>query len=105
MKSFVLGLAAVTVALTPIAAAPAFAKNGKHAYAAGYRDGQRSRAYNGYGCRKDSNAEGTVLGAVAGGVAGNALGKQGQKTLTTVVGAGLGGLVGREIDRSEKRCR
>lgn len=102
MKKLVLAFAAAAVTLTPIAAAPAFAKNGKSAYAAGYRDGQRSRAY---GCRKDSNAEGTVIGAVAGGVAGNALGKRGEKTLTTVVGAGLGGLVGREIDRSEKRCR
>jgi outer membrane lipoprotein SlyB len=103
MNKLVLAAAAFATAITPIAAAPAFAKNGKSAYAAGYRDGQRSRAA--YGCRRDSNAEGTVLGAVAGGVAGNALAKPGQKTLTTVVGAGLGGLVGREIDRSEKRCR
>lgn len=101
MNKFVLAVAATAVAVSPIAAAPAFAGS-KSAYAAGYRDGQRSRTV---GCRRDSNAEGTVLGAVAGGVAGNVLAKQGQKTLTTVVGAGLGGLVGREIDRSEKRCR
>lgn len=104
MNKLVLAFAAAAVAITPIATAPAFAKNGKSAYSAGYRDGQRSRAA-GYNCRRDSNAEGTVIGAVAGGVAGNALAKPGQKTLTTVVGAGLGGLVGREIDRSEKRCR
>jgi len=105
MKKLVLAFAAAAVVVTPIAAAPAYAKqHGRSAYAAGYRDGQRSRGYA-YNCRKDSNAEGTVIGAVAGGVAGNALGKRGDKTLTTVVGAGLGGLIGREIDRSEKRCR
>ena len=104
MKKLVLAFAAAAVVVTPIAAAPAYAKNGRSAYAAGYRDGQRSRGYA-YNCRKDSNAEGTVIGAVAGGVAGHTLGKRGDKTLTTVVGAGLGGLIGREIDRSEKRCR
>ena len=104
MKKFILAFAAAAVTLTPLVAAPAFAKDSKRSYAAGYRDGQRSRAVDA-GCRRDSNAEGTVIGAVAGGVAGNALAKPGQKTLTTVVGAGLGGLVGREIDRSEKRCR
>lgn len=103
MNKLILSIAAAAVAISPIAAAPAFAKKGRDSYAAGYRDGQRSRAYG--NCRRDSNAEGTVIGAVAGGVAGNALGKRGEKTLTTVVGAGLGGLVGREIDRSEKRCR
>lgn len=119
MKKVVLAMAAASVLATPaLAHPPAHAQahgwRAKQAYAGGYRDayyqdrnyyGQGQRAYYNGGCRKDSNIEGTVIGAVGGGVLGHALGKRGDKTLTTVVGAGLGGLIGREVDRSEKRCR
>lgn len=126
MKKMILAAAAASVLAGPALAqppshAPAHGYRAKQAYAAGYRDGARydnryyadrayygsqgSRAYNDGYCRKDSNAEGTIIGAVGGGVLGNVLGKRGDKTLTTVVGAGLGGLIGREVDRSERRCR
>lgn len=127
MKKITLAIAAASVLATPVLArppahAPAHGYRAKQAYAAGYRDAyqaprayysndryygsrQGSRAYYGSSCRKDSNTEGTVLGAIGGGVLGQVLGKQGDKTLSTVVGAGLGGLIGREIDKSEGRCR
>ncbi len=122
MKKIILGLVAATVLATPaLAHPPAHAKahgwRAKQAYASSYQ-GQRyydngrayygsqsSRAYDAGYCRKDSNTEGTVIGAVGGGVLGNVLAKRGDKTLTTVLGAGLGGLIGREIDKSEGRCR
>ena len=123
MNKLILAAAALSVLATPALAGPpphakAHGWRAKQAYSAGYRDGyQSSRSYQGSRsyrgerayydgrCRRDSNAEGTVLGAVGGGVLGNVLGKQGDKTLSTVVGAGLGGLIGREIDKSEGRCR
>ena len=107
MKKMVLAAVAASMLTAPMMAAPAFAKHGhRDAYSAGYRDGyQRSRAYNDSYCRRDSSAEGTVLGAIGGGALGQVLGKRGDKTLSTVVGVGLGGLIGREIDKSEGRCR
>gem|GEM_PF-2892225 len=115
MKKIALAMAAASVLATPaVVNAKGNGYRSQQAYQAGYRDGyqsqrgyygqQGSRYYDGT-CRKDSNLEGTVIGAVGGGVLGQVLGKRGDKTLTTVVGAGLGGLIGREVDRSERRCR
>ncbi|MFC3711799.1 glycine zipper 2TM domain-containing protein [Sphingoaurantiacus capsulatus] len=57
-------------------------------------------------CRKDSNADGTVLGAVAGGVLGNVIAQQGDKALGTAIGAGVGGVIGNRIDNGKggRRC-
>jgi Glycine zipper 2TM domain len=120
MRKFVLAATlasalAVPAFARPPAHAPAHGWRAQQAYDAGYRDAYRANRYDdrrAYGsryydgrCRKDSNSEGTVIGAVGGGVLGNVLAKRGDRTLGTVVGAGLGGLIGREIDKSEKRCR
>jgi len=97
-------------------AAPAY--YGGNPYYAGYRGdrrdnggwyGRNGRNYgNDYnGCRRDSNTNGTVLGAIAGGVLGNVIAQQGDKALGTVIGAGLGGVVGNRIDndgRGGRRC-
>lgn len=97
-------------------AAPAY--YGGKPYYAGYRgdrrgnDGWYGRNGRYYGndyssCRRDSNTNGTVLGAIAGGVLGNVIAQQGDKALGTVIGAGLGGVVGNRIDndgRGGRRC-
>lgn len=59
-----------------------------------YRDG----AGNLY--RGDSNANGTLLGALIGGVLGNQVGSGDGKTAATVGGAVIGGVIGNNIDRS-----
>ena len=67
------------------------------------RDG---RYYGDYRSCRDSNAEGTVVGAVAGGALGNVIAPHGSKTLGTVIGAGIGGVIGHEIDKNDRvrRC-
>ena len=67
------------------------------------RDG---RAYRDYRACRDSNAEGTVVGAVTGGALGNVIAPRGSKTLGTVIGAGIGGVIGHEIDKNDnvRRC-
>lgn len=59
-----------------------------------YRDG----AGNLY--RGDSNANGTLLGALIGGALGNQVGKGDGKTAATVGGAVIGGVIGNNIDRN-----
>ena len=85
-------------------------------YRQGYRDGRRAAASGWYGrngryysdyaqCKKDSNIEGTVLGAVAGGVLGNVIAPQGDKRVGTAIGAVAGGVIGNRIDAGEGRRR
>ncbi|WP_298812161.1 RcnB family protein [uncultured Sphingomonas sp.] len=54
---------------------------------------------------RDSGLGGAVIGGVAGGVAGNVIAGRGNRLLGTVVGAGAGALVGREIDRNDRAGR
>jgi hypothetical protein len=60
------------------------------------------RRYYGYrGRRCDSGTGGTIVGAIAGGLLGNAVvGRYGDNTTGAIVGAGIGALAGREIDRN-----
>ena len=46
-----------------------------------------------------------LTGGAVGGLAGNAIAGRGDKLLGTVIGAGAGALLGREVDRSKYRCR
>lgn len=48
--------------------------------------------------RKDSNANGTIIGAIVGGVLGNTVGKGDGRRAATVAGAVIGGAVGRDVD-------
>ena len=48
---------------------------------------------------------GAIAGAIGGAVVGNAVAGHNDKALGTVVGAGAGALVGREIDRGDIKCR
>lgn len=57
------------------------------------------RYYNNQRC-KDGDG-GTVIGAVAGGLLGHQVAGRGDRTLGAVLGAGVGALAGRAIDRSD----
>ena len=80
-----------------------------------YRDGYyqqydrghyRHRGYGrGYGRCYDKGNGGLAIGAVAGGLLGNQVAGRGDRLLGTVLGAGVGGLAGRAIDKSDgRRC-
>src|SRR3546814_1202740 len=76
------------------------------------RMNRNDRVYRGndgrYYCKRDDGTTGLVIGAVAGGVLGNLFGDQvigGGKTLGTLLGAGGGALLGRELDRGDVKCR
>lgn len=81
-----------------------------------YRPGQqeqrltnRDRIYRGddgrYYCRRSDGTTGLVVGAIAGGILGNAISPRDSKTLGTIIGMGLGGAIGQQVDRGEVRCR
>jgi hypothetical protein len=86
-----------------------------------YRDGRYERAYYGepvyrntnvwrgrdgrYYCRKENGTTGLLIGAAVGGLVGNEVAGRGDRTLGTVLGAVGGAFLGREIDRSNSRCR
>ncbi len=48
---------------------------------------------------QDSNANGTILGAVVGGALGNQVGKGDGRRAATIAGAVIGGVVGRNVDQ------
>ena len=58
-----------------------------------------------YYCRKDDGTTGLLIGAGVGALAGNVIAGSGNRTLGTILGAAGGGLLGREIDRSDMKCR
>ena len=58
-----------------------------------------------YYCRRDNGTTGLLIGAGVGALAGHELAGSGDKTLGTILGAVGGGLLGREIDRGDLKCR
>lgn len=58
-----------------------------------YRDYRRCR---------DNGDGGTIIGAIAGGLLGNTVAGRGDRTVGTILGAGVGALAGRAIDRSDR---
>jgi opacity protein-like surface antigen len=75
----------------------------------GRRLGQRDRVWRGddgrYRCRRDDGTVGLVIGAGVGALLGREIDRRGDRTLGTILGAVGGGLLGREIDRGDIRCR
>lgn len=72
------------------------------------RLGRNDRIYrsNGrYYCRRPDGTTGLIVGGVLGGLLGNALDDGRSSTLGTLLGAGGGALLGREVDRGNIRCR
>ena len=73
-------------------------------YARGYgRRGFRDVEYGprgGRGYRCDKGTGGTIIGAIAGGLLGNGIAGRGDRGAGTIIGAGVGALAGRAIDRN-----
>lgn len=132
MRNFTKGLMGAVVAVGVIATAPAYAgilapakatgyhnleqasdfhkrKHRDRRYARDERLGANSRVWRGndgrYHCKKDNGTTGLLIGGAVGGLAGNEIAGRGDKLLGTVIGAGAGALLGREIDRDKYRCR
>jgi hypothetical protein len=78
-----------------------------------YNEGRRARDRDRYWqgndgrwrCRKDDGTVGLLVGAGVGALLGREVDRRGDRTLGTVLGAVGGGLLGREIDRGSARCR
>lgn len=73
------------------------------------RLGRNDRIYRGsdnrYYCRRDDGTTGLIIGGVTGGVLGNVIARGGSKTLATILGAGLGAVIGRSYDEGDIVCR
>ena len=58
-----------------------------------------------YYCKRDNGTTGLIIGAGVGALLGREVDRRGDRTLGTVLGAVAGGLLGREIDRGDLKCR
>lgn len=58
-----------------------------------------------YYCRRNDGTTGLIVGAAVGGLVGRSLDDGRDRTLGTVLGMLGGGLLGRSIDRGDLRCR
>ena len=121
MKKLALAIAAATLtipAAPALADAPAHGKRAKDRAAIydanGYyisprrisRDPRIWRGRDGkYYCKRDNGTTGLVIGAGVGALAGHELAGDGDKTLGVLLGAALGGVLGRAIDRGDLQCR
>ena len=119
-----LSLVGAALAMTAGAVVPlAPAQAQRYAYDQAYRDGYNrdgyynryDRSYRGYdrsyrGYNRSYRARqkcndgdgGTIVGAIAGGLLGNTVAGRGDRTIGTILGAGVGALAGRAIDRSDR---
>lgn len=71
-----------------------------------YRGDRIWRARDGrYYCRRSDGTTGLIVGAAIGGLVGRSLDDGRDRTLGTVLGLTGGALLGREIDRGNLRCR
>ena len=113
-----LSLVGAALALTAGAVVPlAPAQAQRYGHDRSYRDGYSGydRSYRGYdrnyrGYNRSYRARqkcndgdgGTIVGAIAGGLLGNGIAGRGDRTVGTILGAGVGALAGRAIDRSDR---
>lgn len=70
---------------------------------------RNDRIYRGndgrYYCRRPDGTTGLIIGALGGGVLGNILAPGDSQTIATLIGGGLGAVLGREIERNNVKCR
>src|SRR4051812_31760196 len=118
-----LSLVGAALAMTAGAVVPlAPAQAQRYGYDQSYRDGYNRGGYSGYdrsyrgddrsyrGYNRSYRARqkcndgdgGTIVGAIAGGLLGNTVAGRGDRTIGTILGAGVGALAGRAIDRSDR---
>lgn len=114
------GLALAMTAGALVPATPAAAQGRGYGDGYGYNDNSyRDNGYNdGYRTYRDRDDRryrrsrardkcrdgdgGTIAGALAGGLAGSQIAGRGDRTLGLLLGAGIGALTGRAIDRSDR---
>ena len=96
-------------AIVPTAPAMAQRHHHHHRYHRGdyrpvYRGYDRyyQRDYRDYRRCRDNGDGGTIIGAIAGGLLGHEVAGRGDRAVGTVLGAGVGALAGRAIDRSDR---
>lgn len=64
------------------------------------------RGYENYErCLKSNGLKGAAIGALIGGVAGNRIAGRGNRTGGTLIGAGIGGLLGAAAEKASNNCR
>src|SRR3546814_18052071 len=73
----------------------------------GARDGDRVyRDRDGrYYCKREDGTTGTLVGAGVGALLGNLIAPGGSKTIGTILGGAAGAVGGRAIDRSDLACK
>ncbi len=125
LRKTIAAAAIAAISLTTVVPTAAFAKS-HHRYERGYkhnnyrnaqyyrgdnryyrdnRSARNNRNYRGgYYCKRDSGTTGLLIGGLAGGLLGNEVAGRGDRTVGAVLGAGVGALAGRAIDRSDSRC-
>jgi outer membrane lipoprotein SlyB len=78
-----------------------------NAVAEGAQDGDiiyRDRNGN-YYCKREDGTTGTLVGAGVGAILGNIIAPGGSKTIGTILGGAAGALGGRAIDRADLACK
>lgn len=84
-------------------AANSYQSGGQHRERRLSRNDEIYRGHDGRSyCRRSDGTTGLVIGAIGGSLLGNAIGGD---TLSTLLGAGGGAVLGRSIDRGQVRCR
>lgn len=58
-----------------------------------------------YYCERDNGTTGLIIGDAGGALIGCTIDTRGDRIVGTLLGAALGTVLGREIDRGEARCR
>lgn len=77
-------------------------------YYADRRLSRQDRVYRGYDgnyyCRRDDGTTGLLIGAGIGALLGNQVDVGGSRTLNTILGGAAGAVIGRAIDKGSVRC-
>ena len=124
MKKVVLSAVFAATALTSVPAlgdpppwAPAHGRRAHERYENYDRGYQRqySRTDNGinywrgddgrYYCRRSNGTTGLLVGAALGALLGRSVDRYGDRSTGTILGAAAGALLGREVERGQTRCR
>lgn len=102
MRTIMLGLAAVSVAVPATFALPLDTAEARRDRDYEYREwrGRDGRTY----CRKSDGTTGLIVGGVGGALLGRTIDTRGDRATGTLLGAAAGALIGKEID-SKRRCR
>ena len=99
MRTFMLSLAAASIAIPASMALPTDQAEARRDHRYKEWRGRDGRTY----CRKSNGTTGLIVGGVGGALAGRAIDTRGDRTTGTVLGAAAGALLGKEID-SKRRC-